>query len=47
MVSSSCYVVNEALLATLPNILGNDTVYFSDASNHASLINGMRHSKAE
>lgn len=47
MVSSSCYVVNEALLSTLPNILGNDTVYFSDSSNHASLINGMRHSKAE
>lgn len=47
MVSSTCYVVNEALLATLPNILGKDTVYFSDASNHASLINGMRHSKAE
>jgi 5-aminolevulinate synthase len=47
MVSSTCYVVNEALLSTLPNILGKDTVYFSDASNHASMINGMKHSRAE
>jgi len=31
----------------LPSILGDDTIYFSDASNHASLIHGMKNSKAE
>jgi 5-aminolevulinate synthase len=47
MVSSSCYVVNEAVLCTLPKILGQDLVYFSDASNHASMIHGMKNSRAE
>lgn len=47
MVGSSCYVVNETALQTLPSIIGKDMVYFSDASNHASLIHGMRNSRAE
>ena len=47
MVSTTCYVVNEACLSTFPSILGKDMIYFTDSMNHASLINGMRHSKAE
>lgn len=46
MVGSSCYVVNEAVLSTLPSIIGKDTIYFSDSANHASLIHGMRNSRA-
>ena len=44
LVGSSCYVANEFTLQTLPQVLGPDTVYFSDSSNHASLIHGMKNS---
>ncbi|KAL7415763.1 pyridoxal phosphate-dependent transferase [Mrakia frigida] len=45
LVFSSCYVANDATLATLGSKLPG-CVYFSDASNHASMIEGIKHSKA-
>ena len=47
LVCSSCYVANETALSTLPQILGPDTIYFSDAKNHASLIHGMRNGRCD
>lgn len=47
LVCSSCYVANETALSTLPNILGPDTIYFSDSKNHASLIHGIRNGRCE
>ncbi|KAI0068992.1 5-aminolevulinate synthase [Artomyces pyxidatus] len=46
LVFSSCYVANDAALATLGSKLP-DAVYFSDSSNHASMIQGIRHSGAK
>ncbi|KAH7916783.1 pyridoxal phosphate-dependent transferase [Hygrophoropsis aurantiaca] len=43
---SSCYVANDATLSTLGSKLPG-CVYFSDASNHASMIQGIRHSGAK
>ncbi len=43
---TSGYVSNEATLSTLGSILPN-CVIFSDADNHASMIQGIRYSKAE
>jgi 5-aminolevulinate synthase len=45
-VFSSCYVANDATLSTLGNKLPN-CVFLSDESNHASMIAGIRHSKAQ
>jgi 5-aminolevulinate synthase len=45
-VFSSCYVANDATLSTLGSKLPN-CVFLSDESNHASMIAGMRHSKAQ
>lgn len=45
LVCSSCYVANETALSTLPQILGKNMVYFSDAKNHASLIHGIRNAR--
>ena len=46
LVGSSCYVINEAVLSTLPKFLGPDMIYFSDAGNHASMIHGVLNSRA-
>ncbi|KAH9843996.1 5-aminolevulinic acid synthase [Rhodofomes roseus] len=43
LVFSSCYVANDATLATLGSKLPG-CIYFSDSMNHASMIQGMRHS---
>lgn len=46
LVFSSCYVANDATLSTLGSRLPG-CVYFSDSMNHASMIQGMRHSTAK
>ncbi|KAI9729981.1 MAG: mitochondrial 5-aminolevulinate synthase [Cirrosporium novae-zelandiae] len=43
LVFSSCYVANDATLATLGSKMPN-CVYLSDELNHASMIQGIRHS---
>ncbi|KAL0581954.1 mitochondrial 5-aminolevulinate synthase [Marasmius crinis-equi] len=45
LVFSSCYVANDAALSTLGSKLPG-CVIFSDKMNHASMIQGMRHSGA-
>jgi 5-aminolevulinate synthase len=45
LVFSSCYVANDATLSTLGSKIPN-CVFLSDESNHASMIAGMRHSRA-
>ena len=46
LVFSSCYVANDATLSTLGSKLPG-CVFFSDEMNHASMIQGMRHSGAK
>ncbi|RIA99075.1 pyridoxal phosphate-dependent transferase [Glomus cerebriforme] len=46
LVFSSCYVANDATLSTLASKLPG-CVIFSDASNHASMIQGIKHSGAK
>ncbi|NBO19071.1 MAG: aminotransferase class I/II-fold pyridoxal phosphate-dependent enzyme, partial [Proteobacteria bacterium] len=46
LVMTSGYVTNEAALSTLCSMLPNAIVY-SDEYNHASMIHGIRNSKAE
>lgn len=46
LVFSSGYVANEASLSTLITLIDGVKV-FSDASNHASIISGIRHAKAD
>ncbi|EJT97667.1 tetrapyrrole biosynthesis 5-aminolevulinic acid synthase [Dacryopinax primogenitus] len=46
LVFSSCYVANDATLATLASKLPG-CVIFSDALNHASMIEGIKHSGAK
>lgn len=46
LVFSSCYVANDATLSTLGSKLPG-CVIFSDKMNHASMIQGMRHSRTE
>jgi 5-aminolevulinate synthase len=43
LVFSSCYVANDATLSTLGAKLPG-CVFFSDVMNHASMIQGIRHS---
>ncbi|KAH6624906.1 pyridoxal phosphate-dependent transferase [Chaetomium sp. MPI-SDFR-AT-0129] len=45
LVFSSCYVANDATLATLASKMP-DCVILSDSLNHASMIQGIRHSGA-
>jgi len=45
LVFSSCYVANSTTLMTLPRLLPG-VIMFSDAKNHASLIEGIRNSRA-
>lgn len=45
LVFSSCFVANDATLSTLASKLPNCVIY-SDQSNHASMIQGIRHSGA-
>ena len=46
LVFSSCYVANDATLATLGSKLP-DCIILSDSMNHASMIQGIRHSGAK
>lgn len=46
LVFTSGYIANQATLSTLPKIIP-DIVMFSDMSNHASMINGIRDGKSE
>ncbi|RMZ83710.1 hypothetical protein DV738_g888, partial [Chaetothyriales sp. CBS 135597] len=46
LVFSSCYVANDATLATLGSKIPN-CVILSDSLNHASMIQGIRHSGAK
>ena len=46
LVFSSCYVANDACLATIGSKLPG-CVIFSDSMNHASMIQGIRHSGAK
>ncbi|KAI9324920.1 pyridoxal phosphate-dependent transferase [Obelidium mucronatum] len=46
LVFSSCFVANDATLSTLASKMPG-CVIFSDASNHASMIQGIRNSRAK
>ncbi|PVU88280.1 hypothetical protein BB561_005942, partial [Smittium simulii] len=46
LVFSSCYIANDATLSTLASAIP-DLVYFSDKMNHASMIQGIRNSRAK
>lgn len=46
LVFSSCYVANDATLSTLGTKFPG-CIIFSDKMNHASMIQGMRHSTAK
>uniref|UniRef100_A0A7S4GMS8 5-aminolevulinate synthase n=1 Tax=Oxyrrhis marina TaxID=2969 RepID=A0A7S4GMS8_OXYMA len=46
LVCSSCFVANEAALSLFGKLLDNPVI-ISDAANHASMIEGIRHAKCE
>lgn len=43
---SSCYTANASVIPTMIKMMPPGTTIFSDAKNHASLIEGIRHSGA-
>ncbi|DAZ99079.1 TPA: hypothetical protein N0F65_008384 [Lagenidium giganteum] len=43
---TSCYVANDSVIATLTKIFPG-LIMFSDSLNHASMIEGIKHSRAE
>eukprot|EP00834_Sanchytrium_tribonematis_P001893 NODE_50_length_31184_cov_0.705099.p14 type:complete len:296 gc:universal NODE_50_length_31184_cov_0.705099:1614-727(-) len=45
LVFTSCYVANDAILSTIGSSLP-ECYYFSDSLNHASMIHGIRYSRA-
>jgi len=47
LVFSSCFVANDASISTLCSTLLPGCIIFSDELNHASLIEGVKHSRAE
>lgn len=47
LIFTSCYVANQTTLSTMGDMLGPDTVFLSDAHNHASMIEGIKHSRRE
>ena len=46
LIFTSAYVANLTTLETIPKVLP-DITYISDSENHASIIQGIRHSKAK
>ena len=46
LVFTSCYVANDAILSTIGSLMPG-CVLFSDDLNHASMIHGIRHSRAQ
>ena len=46
LVFSSCYIANDTTIATLGKLIPNLTIY-SDELNHASIIEGIKHSKCK
>lgn len=46
LIFTSGYIANESVLSTIAKIIP-DIVFFSDADNHASIIHGIRNSRAE
>ncbi len=46
LVFSSGYIANDAVLSTIKKIIP-DIIFFSDADNHASIIHGIRNSRAD
>jgi len=43
---TSCYVANDSVISTLPKIFPN-LIMISDSLNHASMIEGIKHSRAK
>lgn len=46
LIFTSCFVANDASLSSLGSLLPN-CIYYSDASNHASMIQGIRNGRSE
>lgn len=46
LIFTSCFVANDAILSSLGSLLPN-CIYYSDSSNHASMIQGIRNGRSE